>query len=76
MTSNSPFIVSDLPKHNSVFIGENAGGNDIIDALVNKKQTFAANIHTLLLDSFFIDGELIGDLAKEKINLPENHIVV
>ncbi|PQQ45491.1 hypothetical protein C6A34_19360 [Bacillus thuringiensis] len=68
LTSNSPFIVSDLPKHNIVFIGEKAGGNSVIDALVNKKQTFAANIHTLLSDSFFLEGELIGDFAKEKIN--------
>ncbi|MGH1160292.1 AAA family ATPase [Bacillus mycoides] len=68
LTSNSPFIVSDLPKHNIVFIGKKAGGNGMIDALVNKKQTFAANIHTLLSESFFIDGELIGDFAKEKIN--------
>lgn len=68
LTSNSPFIVSDLPKHNIIFIGKKAGGNGMIDALVNKKQTFAANIHTLLSDSFFIDGELIGDFAKEKIN--------
>ncbi|PEX18062.1 hypothetical protein CN452_22705 [Bacillus cereus] len=68
LTSNSPFIVSDLPKHNIVFIGKKAGGNSMIDALVNKKQTFAANIHTLLSDSFFLEGELIGDFAKEKIN--------
>ncbi|MEC3544005.1 AAA family ATPase, partial [Bacillus thuringiensis] len=68
LTSNSPFIVSDLPKHNIVFIGKKARENGMIDALVNKKQTFAANIHTLLSDSFFIDGELIGDFAKEKIN--------
>ncbi|MHA4196220.1 AAA family ATPase [Bacillus cereus] len=68
LTSNSPFIVSDLPKHNIVFIGKKAGGNSMIDTLVNKKQTFAANIHTLLSDSFFLEGELIGDFAKEKIN--------
>ncbi|WP_226602985.1 AAA family ATPase [Bacillus cereus] len=68
LTSNSPFIVSDLPKHNIIFIGKRAEGNGTIDALVNKKQTFAANIHTLLSDSFFLDGELIGDFAKEKIN--------
>lgn len=68
LTSNSPFIVSDLPKHNIVFIGKKAGGNGIIDTLINKKQTFAANIHTLLSDSFFLEGELIGDFAKEKIN--------
>ncbi|HDR8434270.1 TPA: AAA family ATPase [Bacillus cereus] len=68
LTSNSPFIVSDLPKHNIVFIGKKAEGNGGIDALVNKKQTFAANIHTLLSDSFFLEGELIGDFAIEKIN--------
>ncbi|OPA28169.1 hypothetical protein BHL47_19720 [Bacillus cereus] len=68
LTSNSPFIVSDLPKDSIVFIGKKAEGNGIIDTLINKKQTFAANIHTLLSDSFFLEGELIGDFAKEKIN--------
>ena len=31
------------------------------------KETFAANIHTLYNDSFFLDGVPIGDFAKGKI---------
>lgn len=38
------------------------------DSLEDQKNTFAANIHTLLADSFFVKGGLIGDFSKNKIN--------
>ena len=34
---------------------------------MEKKQTFGANIHTLLADGFFMDGGLMGEFAKSKI---------
>ncbi|MDD5372660.1 MAG: AAA family ATPase [Sulfurimonas sp.] len=61
-TSHSPFILSDLPKENVIFLKEGKQ----IDAL-EKKQTFGANIHTLLADGFFMQGGLMGEFAKEKI---------
>ncbi|WXR62029.1 AAA family ATPase [Peptostreptococcaceae bacterium AGR-M142] len=56
-TSNSPFLISDMPKSNIVFFNkENMDIND----------TFASNIHMLLKESFFMDST-IGEFAKKKI---------
>jgi hypothetical protein len=49
--THSPFILSDIPKQNIVFLKDGKQ----VDAL-EKKQTFGANIHTLLADGFFMDG--------------------
>ena len=62
LTSHSPFILSDIPKQNIVFLKDGKQ----VDAL-EKKQTFGANIHTLLADGFFMDGGLMGEFAKAKI---------
>lgn len=60
--THSPFILSDIPKHNVLFLD----GGEIRD--LKQRNTFAANISTLLSDSFFIDNGLIGDFAIKKIN--------
>lgn len=54
--THSPFILSDIPKENVLFLGD-------------KKdfKTFGANITTLLSNSFFMEN-LIGEFAKNKIN--------
>lgn len=63
ITSHSPFLISDLPKQNIIFLkkGKQVQGTE-------KKQTFGANIHTLLSDSFFMEDGLMGEFAKGKIN--------
>lgn len=68
ISSHSPFVVSDLPNGNIIFLDKDDEGYcKVIDSLKDKKQTFGANIHTLLTDSFFMDG-LVGDFAEQKIN--------
>ncbi|BDS15491.1 ATP-binding protein [Aureispira anguillae] len=68
LTSHSPFIVSDLPKENIIFLDTDEQNNaKVVDGL-KQKETFGANIHTLFTDAFFMDGGLMGDFAKEKIN--------
>lgn len=68
LTSNSPFIASDLPKTNVIFL-KNANGKTVsINELDDQNQTFAANIHTLLAHSFFLQDGLIGTFARQKIN--------
>ncbi len=68
-TTHSPFLLSDLPKHNILFLDKDDDGKcKVVDGLHEKKQTFGANIHTLLSDSFFMENGLIGDIAKEKID--------
>ena len=62
ITSHSPFILSDLPKENVIFLEKGEQKYPFKD-----KQTFGANIHTLLSDGFFMDGGLMGEFAKGKI---------
>lgn len=68
LTSNSPFIASDLPKTNVIFLKKDAGKTISIQELDDQHQTFAANIHTLLADSFFLHDGLMGTFARQKIN--------
>ena len=68
LSSHSPFVLSDLPKEHILFLDKDKEGNcQVVDGLTDKKQTFGANIHTLLTDTFFMDG-LVGNFAQQKIN--------
>ncbi|MDD2358550.1 MAG: AAA family ATPase [Thiovulaceae bacterium] len=60
LTTHSPFILSDIPKQNLVFLKN--GEQVEIDI-----ETFGANIHTLLAHGFFMNNSLIGEFAKNKI---------
>jgi len=62
LAGHSPFIVSDLPKENIVFLENNRQISPF-----KKLQTFGSNIHTLLTDSFFMSDGLMGEFAKGKI---------
>ena len=75
-TSHSPFLLSDIPKQNIIFLDKDENGNcKVVNGLKEKKQTFGANIHTLLSDSFFMENGLMGEFAKYKINDVYNFIV-
>lgn len=68
-TSNTPFLTSDLPKPNILFVQKTEEGTPFfLDKQNHNSNTFAANIHTLFSDSFYMDGMLIGEYAKDKIN--------
>ena len=62
LATHSPFILSDIPKENIIFLDK---GKNVTDSV--KINTFGANIHTLLKDNFFIEGSLMGKFAQEKI---------
>ena len=64
LTTHDPLTLSDIPKHNVIFL-EKPEGKCQISSRVQK--TFGANITDLLADSFFIQDGLIGDFAKSKI---------
>ncbi|MBP3206680.1 MAG: AAA family ATPase [Campylobacter sp.] len=59
--SHSPFVLSDIPSQNVVFL-EN--GKQKYNEI---KQTFGANIHTLLSHGFFMK-DLVGEFAASKID--------
>lgn len=61
-TTHSPFLLSDIPNQNIVFLKEGKQVNAF-----EKKNTFGANIHTLLSNSFFMSNGLMGEFAKNKI---------
>jgi predicted ATPase len=63
ITSHSPFILSDLPKENIIFLEKGKQVYPFDDG----KQTFGANIHTLLSHGFFMKDGLMGEFAKDKI---------
>ena len=82
LTSHSPFFLSDIPKQNIIFLDtykkedeevknekQRIGNCKVLthEKVLEKKQTFGANIHTLLSDSFFMENGLMGEFAKNKI---------
>jgi len=78
--THSPFILSDIPKQNIIFLEQYKQQNKEV---INQTQqigncknrskeitidTFGANIHTLLSHGFFMKEGLMGEFAKSKIN--------
>ena len=59
--THSPIILSDIPRCNTLLLEK---GNSHFSST----ETFAANIHSLYRDDFFIKGMPIGEFAKTKIN--------
>jgi len=68
LTTHSPFLVSDLPKNNLIFVQKN--NDDSLSIMSNKQiegETFGGNIGELYLDAFFMQGSLISRFATSKI---------
>lgn len=59
IATHSPFILSDLPKANILML-ENGKGEHPAD------ETFCANIHDMLKQSFFMDYSM-GEIARNKV---------
>ncbi|EJR56169.1 hypothetical protein IIM_01261 [Bacillus cereus VD107] len=69
LTTHSPFILSDLPSNNVIFLKKDNGNNVCtVKNLEGNQLTFAANIHDLLTNSFFMHDGLVGKFAQNKIN--------
>ena len=80
ITSHSPFILSDIPKENVIFLEKYKEDDEKVknenQKVGNCKnttkdidiKTFGANIHTLLANGFFMRDGLMGEFAKSKIN--------
>jgi predicted ATP-dependent endonuclease of OLD family len=66
IASNSPIIVSDLPKDNTIFL-EKIDKKTVVSKLTEHRETFAANIHSLFRDAFFVKDGLFGKFATQKI---------
>ncbi|MFA9372804.1 MAG: AAA family ATPase [Poseidonibacter sp.] len=69
VTSHSPFLLSDIPKQNVIFLEKDKETGKCINATKTVNiNPFGANIHTLLSHGFFMKGGLMGEFAKDKIN--------
>jgi hypothetical protein len=63
--SHSPFILSDIPKENIMFLKVI---NNLSTQIKDVQGTFGANIYDLLKDGFFMDNGHIGEFAKRQID--------
>jgi len=68
-SAHSPFILSDIPNQNIIFLNKNEKGNCKNVTEETNIGTFGANIHTLLSHGFFMKDGLMGEFAKSKIDL-------
>lgn len=67
-SSHSPFLLSDLPKSNVIFLDKDENGNCVVRNPDDISQTFGANIHSLYRSSFFLENGFVGEFAKQKID--------
>lgn len=63
LTTHSPFVLSDIPKSNILFLRE---GNIAHEEITY--DTFGANINDLFHKSFFLENGFSGCLAQKRIN--------
>ena len=73
-STHSPFILSDLPKENVIFLKKDENENCKNVTKEINIDTFGANIHTLLSHGFFMKDGLMGEFAKGKIEDAINYL--
>ena len=66
VTTHSPVILSDFPPNSVCYLRKDEGGR--ISSRIGGIQTFGNHIHTLYMDSFFLDEcGTMGAFAQEKL---------
>lgn len=63
LVTHSPFVLSDIPKTNVLFLKDGSPNYDM------QMNTFGANIHHLLKNGFFLPGLPMGEFAHRKIDV-------
>lgn len=69
MATHSPFILSDIPVQNVMFLGK-----DGLTTRMDDFCTFGANIHSMLKHSFFLEDGTMGEFARNTIRSAQNTI--
>lgn len=67
IATNNPLLLSDMPTHNIIYLDKDEN-QKITARQIKEQQTFGASVTKILADSFFLQGGMIGDFAKKKIN--------
>ncbi|MBD1385844.1 AAA family ATPase [Mucilaginibacter rigui] len=68
--THSPFILSDIPNENILFLDDH--GQPIKE--IKSLKTFGANIHDLLAKNFFLSKGAMGEFAQNKIQRVINQL--
>ncbi|MDU1229877.1 MAG: hypothetical protein E6980_06905 [Clostridium sp.] len=68
LTTNSPFIISDIPNSNLIYLEKNGRNIKVITDDMGNLKTFGVNINELLINSFYMKNGIIGTFAQERIN--------
>jgi len=69
ITTHSPITVSDFPQRNIVYLSRNLETSlgEVLPKEKKPRHSFAANIHEIMTDSFYLDDGTMGNFAKMKI---------
>lgn len=73
LTTHSPLVLSDIPKQNTIYL-QPKNGALYKDINISQRETFGANIHTLLNDAFYLSSTL-GEYAQQKIKKASKDLV-
>lgn len=74
VTTHSPILLSDFPANSILYIEKDQTGRPTFQK--RETETFGCNIHSLYLDSFFLEScGTMGLFAEEKINEMANQLL-
>ena len=73
ITSHSPFLVSDIPRFNLIYMTKDEKGASQVLVSANQKPTLGGNIFQLFQNGFYMN-EFIGEFAFNKINEAINYL--
>ncbi|WP_207647083.1 AAA family ATPase [Ruminococcus flavefaciens] len=67
LTTHSPLLLSDFPKSNTIYLYRKENGRSYACNPDARKETFGANIYTILKDAFFLENGAVGEYARLKL---------
>lgn len=69
LTSNSPFIISDIPNSKIIYLSNESQNIEVLEnEKINSLRTFGTSINELLIDTFFMDDGIVGKYAQNCIS--------
>lgn len=68
VTTHSPILLSDFPSDSILYLERDKETAGKVFYRQKEKKTFGSNVHSLYLDSFFLEEGTMGAFAEQKIN--------
>lgn len=69
MSTHDPLTLSDFQNSNIIYLNKMQNNSLVVERKSIPLRSFGTNVNELLANSFFLKNDLIGDFAKEKIEL-------